>query len=235
MRIDLSEDGNSIHPLAFFNAMSFLYFPSCEASRRQAVLIAQDERMRAERDSEAKVSDLTHSTIVAVSKKSAQRQIVGLMTLALVAAKAYGVNQSQEACAEVVSEMVNNMPEGASVEFLLHTKNGVSTLKQRLRGAPENIKDTFRKYRAVAHLCGAEILADPRAPEANPFLPNIDYESRFLATASAFQRELSELYAAKGWWIWDIDGAVPKALREVEHFDLFRSQLDKLFEPYLNI
>ena len=56
--------------------------------------------MRAERDSEAKVSDLTHSTIVAVSKKSAQRQIVGLMTLALVAAKAYGVNQSQEACAE---------------------------------------------------------------------------------------------------------------------------------------
>ena len=233
MRIDLSEDGETLHPLAYFNAMAFMCFPSCEASRWQAVWVASDERARMEKATCANMSDVMSKIIMSASAKAGQRDVVGLMVLALIAAKAYGVNESQDACAVVVSEMVNNMPKRASVEYWLHAQGGSKTTRGRLRGDPKHILATFREYRAVAHLCATNYLAGPHAPQESLLLHHPKYAARFLATAAAFQREMSEIYATKGWRIWDIDGGTPSALNCIEHFDLFRGQFDDLFAPYL--
>lgn len=234
MRIDLSEDGENLHPLAYYACHAFMFFPNCAASRDQAIGIADSEVTRREEDPSSQLSDIAHTSTMAVKKQAGKRETVGWVAMAMALAQRYGVSRALEVCSSVVSERVLSSKQAGTFDFWFHSKHGLQSGSQNLISGATNIQNAFREYRSVAHLCAANLWAGRHAEEGDFFIRRPDYEAQFLATAAAFQRELSGLYRERRWPMLDINGALPPAVRDIEHFHIFSCDAEALFASYLS-
>ncbi|MEJ6390467.1 hypothetical protein [Gymnodinialimonas ulvae] len=231
-RYSLSDRVGEIRPTARHELLVLQYYPEDEASRRQAVSIIHDEYRRwTECNGENyEESSLAHTLSEALNPSAGQRLTCGLVGLAQLGLKSVGYRPSVNLANEVVQEFAASV---GSIEVQTHTRGSrQKTLKIRLVSDAADIRKAWSKYRSIAHLLSAEVIASEHLDLGYGFGWDFDAMACYFNTLAACQAATFELPGVKSWKPWLITCDPPYDPAEYPILD-GRGTMATLFDPWI--
>lgn len=212
--------------------MAHMYFPKSRADREQALLLLNHERERYERlGSEYQSSDIVSAVVARVRKSEGQRYVAGLVAIAMVGLKLINKLDSLETASKIVSEYCYDNP---IVNFSGGIGNDVQEFTVKPRTGPKNIRNAFRDFAPVAHICAANISSSSYLAPRSIFSRAPLAEACCIQTAAYFQMSLKDKFAKEQWRVLDVVGQLPASMQGIPAL-LPENQVSfALFDPYFS-
>ena len=230
-RIDISNPDGTLHEDAYVRILAHCYFPESEVDRNQALILYKDEaaRFRALGPDAYKVSKVFKSFVGTLAGPIGKYYACGWVAAAMCELDGQGHEMSLNTAARMVAEMNGEYRRLEWVDFWgtepkVGHKKTISTER--------DIKQAFREYQSVAHICAASVTSGEHLDSIHPLDRAPDCEACLIATAAFYQKKLQKAPRSSQWNMWDIAESAPSELQYYPPLLPSRQLLDAVFEPY---
>ncbi len=228
----LSDRAGYLRPWFRAELLALSYYPEDWASFEQAQLLVQHEHSRFLQSAPANYqpTPLVNSILTTISKTEAQRTTCGLVAIALLGLKNAGESVSLRRAANVVSEYGNSVK---GLEHYFRSNGVIKTNVRPVTGDVSTVESTFRKYRSVAHICGAAVASAEYFEIPKAIVDTPEADACFLSTVMFFQQELAAARNFKNWNLWHIRADPPFEYKDYPHLIPNASVIKALFDPWI--
>ncbi|MEL7459933.1 MAG: hypothetical protein AAGJ39_03145 [Pseudomonadota bacterium] len=219
MSIPLVDSVGRLHQNAADIWLAFKYFPDDEACRRQAVLIASDERERFQAGAETwKPSALAKAVTTWAGKRSGQLTVAGYAALAFILLLEKGREEpTLYASAKVVSSALAKLKSFDPLPFKsFHFEGEWSVRDQRVPSSTEDIMKAFGRYRFVVHLEAADIAASEHFLLMHIFNRTPETMLSSIRTAHAIETVLAQRMQKDFRDFWSVGGCLTPSVALVD-------------------
>lgn len=230
-KINLSDRPNHIRPYAALELKARAALPENDGSYEQALLLLETEYKRWKQTGEYNPSWLTQKVITALDKQATQRFVAGLVGVAMFMLPYFGKRRSLENASSVVSEYANAVGKSA---FAFWNGAGWTEDNKRIVGDLSTIKQHFRRYRSVAHICAAEVTCSGYLTPRQPFEQAPEADACFIHTCLMFQSDFRKVANFSDWNLFEIQLSPTPEFSKAVSLVPDRDTVVNLFGPWLD-
>jgi hypothetical protein len=203
--LNLLNRNGVLEPDAAMKIYAHAVYPSDPSSRRQALMLAADERERFARAGGIKnwqPSKLTKAVITSMQNEAGQRAVAGWAAIAFALLRAKNPHKEHKlyAAAQVVERALKHARKDDQQPLkMLHLVNGEWQVSgQRCPSTRKGIETAWTDYCTVSHILAADMILAEWFPVQSIFERSPDFAILLMRTAAMFERHIQEAVEQRG-------------------------------------